>query len=286
MKIAKLFLQKQPVVSFEIFPPKPDSPFEPILSTIRELEDLGPDFISVTYGAGGTTQGRTIEIAENIKKRNDCQTESLAHLTCITNTADETEQMLLHIKNRGIENILALRGDPPVDQTVKTNKIFAKDLVEQIKKIGGFCIGAAAYPEGHPECSDRKQELEFLITKINAGVDFLITQIFFDNKYFYELQNNLEKNNITTPLSAGIMPVFAKSQIERICSLCGCTITPEIRNLMDKYGANPADMEKAGLEYACKQIEDLCNNKVRGIHLYTMNKPSLAKAIVKNTNLR
>ena len=285
MKISEFFKQKQPVVSFEIFPPKPDAPFEPILTTIRELEDLGPDFISVTYGAAGTTQGRTIEIAENIKKRNNSQTESLAHLTCITNSPEEIEQMLLHIQSRGIRNILALRGDPPVDKSVHTNKIFAKDLVEQIKKIGGFCIGAAAYPEGHPECPDREKEFNYLKDKINAGVDFLITQIFFDNTFFYDLQEKLYKSDINTPMCAGIMPVFAKSQIERICSLCGSSITSEIQAMMDKYGHNASDMQKAGLEYAVKQIDDLRQNGARGIHLYTMNKPDLAKAMVKDTGL-
>lgn len=286
MKISEFFAQKSPVVSFEIFPPKPDSPFEPIWDTIEELEDLNPDFISITYGAGGSTQVRTMEIAEKLKKRPNNQTESLAHLTCITNTPEEIEHMLLDVKERGIKNILALRGDPPQDKKTKVNKIFAKDLIEQIKKINGFCIGAAAYPEGHPECPDREQEFDYLKDKINAGVDFLITQIFFDNKFFYELREKLAQSNIDTPLSVGIMPVFARSQIERICSLCGSSIPAEIRQLMDKYGGKPDDMQKAGLEYACKQISDLKSNDIRGIHLYTMNKPALAKAMVKNTGLR
>ena len=286
MKILNFFKNKHPVVSFEIFPPKPDMPFEPILSTIRELEDLSPDYISVTYGAAGTTQGRTIEIAENIKKRKNFQTESLAHLTCITNTEEEIHEMLLHIKSRGIENILALRGDPPVDEKTKTSKFFAKNLIEHIKKVGGFCIGAAAYPEGHPECPDREKEFYYLKEKINTGVDFLITQIFFDNKFFYDLGEKLYKSNIQIPLCAGIMPIFSKNQIERICSLCGASITREVRIMLDKYNNNPIALQEAGLEYACKQIEDLYHNNVHGIHLYTMNKPLLAKAMVKNTGLR
>ena len=286
MKISDLFKKKNPVVSFEIFPPKPNAPFEPILDTITALEKLEPDFISVTYGAGGSTKGRTVEIAEHIKKRPDSTIESLAHLTCITSTAAEVDDMLQHIKSRGITNILALRGDMPADSNQPAKNIFAKDLIKRIHKIGGFCIAAAAYPEGHPECPDRAKEYEYLKEKIGTGVDFLISQIFFDNRFFYELREKMAKDNIDIPFCAGIMPVFSKSQIEHICSLCGTSIPDKVNKMMEKYGHENNDLQKAGLEYACQQIEDLCSNQVRGIHLYTMNRPLLAKSMVEDTKLR
>lgn len=286
MKISELFKTKKTVLSFEIFPPKPNAPFEPILETISELEKLEPDFISVTYGAGGSTKGRTVEIAEHIKKNPANSIESLAHLTCITNTATEVDDMLLHIKSCGITNILALRGDRPADSDLPPKKIFAKDLIKRIQKIGGFSIAAAAYPEGHPECPDRKQEYIYLKEKINTGVDFLISQIFFDNRFFYELRDKLAKDNINIPFCAGIMPVFSKSQIEHICSLCGTSIPDKVNQMMEKYGYDNNELQKAGLEYACEQISDLSANETRGIHLYTMNRPSLAKSMLQDTGLK
>ena len=285
MKINELFATKDMVVSFEVFPPKPEAPFEPILETITALEELHPDFISVTYGAAGSNRGRTMDIAEHINKTNN-KIISLAHLTSIVNTTQEIDEILTDMKDRGIQNILALRGDPPQDTTLIARETFAKDLIEQIKGHNHFGIAAAAYPEGHPECPDKKQELAYLKAKIDAGVDFLITQIFFDNAYFYDLADKLTGLNVKTPVSAGIMPVFSAKQVERICQLCGATIPEKLRQLMDKYADKPSDMQKAGLEYAYEQISDLVANGAHGIHLYTMNKPELATAMVKNTKLR
>lgn len=285
MKICELFNNKDIVVSFEVFPPKPETPFEPILETINALEKLQPDFISVTYGAAGSNRGRTLDIAEHINKTNN-KIISLAHLTSIVNTKEEIDTILTDMQNRSIENILALRGDPPQDTSITARKTFAKDLIEQIKKRNHFGIAAAAYPEGHPECPDKKQGLLYLKEKIDAGTDFLITQIFFDNAYLYDFADKLASLNITTPVSAGIMPVFSANQVNRICQLCAANIPDKLVQIMARYADNPADIQKAGLEYAYEQIDDLVANGVRGIHLYTMNKPELATAMVINTNLR
>ena len=284
MKITDYFKTKKTVVSFEIFPPKPDSPFEPILNTVDELVKLRPDYISVTYGAAGSNRGRTMDLAEHISKIDNI--DALAHLTCIIDTPNEIETILADIKNRGIENILALRGDHPQDSTAIPQKIYAKDLVSFIKKAGDFAIGGAAYPEGHPECPNKKEEFSYLLEKIDSGVDFLISQIFFDNTFLYNLQENLLANGKTLPLCAGIMPVFSAAQVNRICSMCATSIPEKLQKIMDKYADNNDDMQKAGLDYAFGQIDDLLKNDIRGIHLYTMNRPSLAIEMINNTGLK
>ncbi len=284
MKISKLFSSKKNVVSFEIFPPKPDAPFEPIISTVEALKNLDPDFISVTYGAAGSNRGRTLDLAQHIKE--DGKIASLAHLTSIVNTPEDIDIILADMKERGIQNILALRGDPPQDCCAPVRQTHAKDLVLQIKQAGNFCVGGAAYPEGHPECPDRRQELLYLQEKILAGTDFLISQIFFDNDFFYYFLERLSAAKLAIPVSAGIMPVFSGSQIRHICRLCSTSLPPKLLRLIDRYYHQPDDMQKAGLEYACQQIEDLLAHDVRGIHLYTMNKPLLATSMVKNTGLR
>jgi methylenetetrahydrofolate reductase (NADPH) len=283
MKISEIFARKTLTVSFEVFPPKPEAPFEPVLAAVDRLTALRPDFISVTYGAAGTNRGRTVEVAEHITS---CGIEALVHLTCIAGSPEETDGMLAALKERGLGNILALRGDPPAGSAILPGRVFAKGLVAQIKSFGDFCVAAAAYPEGHPECPDRGLELFYLQEKIAAGVDFLLTQIFFDNAFFYDLMEKLDKSNLKLPVSAGIMPVFSQKQIERICSLCGASIPQALRLLMDKYGHSQEDMQKAGLEYASRQIDDLIEHKARGVHLYTMNRPELAEFMVRNTKLR
>ncbi|MDR3349091.1 MAG: methylenetetrahydrofolate reductase [Acidaminococcales bacterium] len=288
MKIAEIFLRKPTTVSFEIFPPKPDAPFAPVLDAINRLSALRPDFISVTYGAAGVHRGCTMEIAEHIAA---CGIAALVHLTCIASSPKETDDILEALKERHLRNVLALRGDPPVGDPpfgypMLAGKIFAKDLVERIKSSGGFCVAAAAYPEGHPECPNRALELFYLKEKIAAGVDFLITQIFFDNAFFYGFLEELDRAAVALPVSAGIMPVFSQKQVERICALCGASIPKKLRLLMDKYGHSQDEMQKAGLEYASLQIEDLLEHNVRGVHLYTMNRPELAEFLVANTKLR
>ncbi len=283
MKIFDFFQQKPLVLSFEIFPPKPNATFEPILNTITQLEDLKPDFISVTYGAAGTNSKSTVEIAQIIKDKG--HTEPLAHLTCITNTPEQTNAIIEKMQEANIKNILALRGDYPADSTVAYRKTFAKDLIAQIKEQGDFCIAGAAYPEGHQQCPDKKLELLYLKEKIDAGADFLITQLFFENHILYEFLEKLDKLNIKIPVTPGIMPVFSKQQIEKICSLCGATIPKKIQIMIEKYGHDNKALQQAGLEYAYAQINDLIENKVCGIHLCIMNKPEMARAMVKNTKL-
>lgn len=284
MYINQFFKEKRPVVSFEIFPPKQTSAFDTIITTTKELAALKPDFISITYGAGGSTRSNTLEVAEYIKKEHNIET--LAHLTCIANTTEDIDAILDDLQARGIKNILAMRGDLPQDAPTPTVPVYARNLIEQIKKRNAFCIAAAAYPEGHTECTCIEQDILHLSKKVDAGADILITQIFFDNALLYNFQEKIAKQNIQAHLSAGIMPVFSKSQIERICSLCGASIPDKLQRILDKYGEQPAELEKAGIEFACEQIVDLCHNNIQGLHIYTMNKPHLAQALVKNTGLR
>lgn len=279
-----LFATKQPVVSFEVFPPKPTTSIETIFSTIKELQALQPDFISVTYGAGGSSRGHTIEVAEHIKKNYDIP--AIAHLTCISNTEEELEKILDELEARNLYSILALRGDVPQDSTAKVRKVFAKDLIEQVRRRKKFFVVGAAYPEGHGESDCLATDIMHLKAKVEAGTDLLITQIFFDNNLLYDFMEKIRKADIKIPVSAGIMPVFSASQIARICSMCGTSIPKEVQSMMDKYSNNPSDMEKAGLEYACRQIMDLVENKIDGVHLYTMNRPHFAEFMVKQTNLR
>jgi methylenetetrahydrofolate reductase (NADPH) len=283
MKISEIFARKATVLSFEVFPPKPEAPFEPVLAAVNGLSALRPDFVSVTYGAAGTNRGRTMEIAEHITAGG---IEALVHLTCVIGYPKETDGILAALKGRGLGNVLALRGDPPAGSAMPLGRVFAKDLVARAKAAGDFCVAAAAYPEGHPECSDRNRELFYLKEKIAAGVDFLITQIFFDNAFFYDLTEKLDRSAVELPVCAGIMPVFSQKQVERICALCGASIPKGLRLLMDRYGHSQQDMQKAGLEYAARQIDDLMEQKVRGVHLYTMNRPELAEFLVTNTKLR
>lgn len=284
MYINQFFAEKKPVVSFEIFPPKQTSAFDTIITTTKELAALQPDFISITYGAGGSTRSNTLEVAEYIKKEHNIET--LAHLTCIANTSNDIGLILDDLQARGIKNILAMRGDLPQDAPAPAVPVYARHLIEQIKKRNAFCIAAAAYPEGHTECVSIEQDILHLGQKVKAGAELLITQIFFDNALLYNFQEKIAKENIQAHLSAGIMPVFSKGQIERICSLCGASIPKKLQNLLDKYGEKPPELEKAGMEFACEQISDLCQNKIQGMHIYTMNKPYLAQALVKNTGLR
>ena len=284
MKISELFAQKQPVVSFEVFPPKPESPFETVLEAVEALHNLKPAFISVTYGAGGSTQNKTLELAQHIKEAYGI--EALAHLTCITNSPETTEKILDEIEARGLENILALRGDPPKDWNEAVYKVHATDLVKRIAARKKFFIAGAAYPEGHPEASSPKEDLQHLKEKVDAGAELLITQIAFDNDYLKCFREGVARAGITVPITAGIMPVFSASQITHISNLCGATLPPQLMAMLDKYSHNQDALQSAGIEYACRQINDLVDAGFEGIHIYTMNKPLLARAILSGTNLR
>lgn len=285
MKITELFAKKKPTISFEVFPPNELYSLDEVFSVIDELAKLKPDFISVTYGAGGSTRSRTVEIASKIKNQNHI--EALAHLTCLGATEKEIDSIVEELERNNIENILALRGDYPKDgSSVKVgNFSHSCDLIKYLKNRD-FALGGAFYPEGHQDTNDLL-DLFNLKIKVDSGVDFLISQIFFDNEQFYEFREKLKKLNIATPLIAGIMPVTNAKQIRKITSLCGCTIPEKLRKILDKYENNPKALKEAGIAYATEQIIDLMTSDIDGIHIYTMNKVEMAKKIMESiTNIR
>jgi methylenetetrahydrofolate reductase (NADPH) len=283
MKITEMIKNKKPVIAFEIFPPKPDVPLETIYEHLDQFELLRPNYISVTYGAGGSQKGRTLEIATRIKNKHNI--ESMAHFTCMGHSSQEIDKMLLSMHNNGLENILALRGDPPVnppDSVSCSNAYgYAYELVRHIRGMNNFCIGAAAYIEGHVDCRRLKDDLEHLKQKVDEGVDFLVTQLFFDNRLFYDFIDRSYAIGIRCPVSAGIMPIFKADQIKSITAKSGCSIPAKLVLMMDKYLDNPDDLRKAGVEYAALQIRDLIDSGVDGIHLYTMNRPKSTKEILE-----
>ena len=283
MKI-KEFFNNKPVISLEIFPPKPEKPIDTVLDTIDALADLKPAFISVTYGAGGSSKAHTVKIADIVK--NKYNIEALAHLTCVGSTRDDINYVLDELKKSNIENVLALRGDFPNGVSPASSGHaqykYAKDLINHIKESDDFCIGAACYPEGHIECSDKVENLKHLKLKADSGADFLITQLFFDNNLFYSFMEKLDILGVNLPVSAGIMPVINKKQIERITGLCGASLPVKFRRILGKYGDNPAALKEAGIAYATEQIIDLLSSGADGIHLYTMNRPEVARKIVSH----
>lgn len=288
MQIHKLFNKEKTIVSFEVFPPKTTVPLESIFKTTEGLQALNPDFVSITYGAAGSSSGRTLETADKVK--NTYGIEALAHLTCITSTKEDINLILDQLQENNIENILALRGDIPVGKNLQKqltpNYHYATDIITHIKSRNRFSIAAAAYPEGHMECNSLAEDTEHLQKKIAVGADFLITQVFFDNDIFCKFLERIQQAGITTPISAGIMPLLNTRQIARIISLCGASIPKALQLIINKYEHNPTDLEKAGTEYACQQIINLVDNKVDGIHLYTMNNLENSKFIIKQTGLR
>lgn len=283
MLIKDIYANDRTVYSLEVFPPRPDFPLDTIYATLDQLKTLQPDFISVTYGAGGSSRGRTVEIAGYI--RDVCHTESMAHLTCVSHTRNEISDMLEKLKVTGIHNVLALRGDLPHAETTNQSGSmgdfpYAKDLIDFIRDNDTFSLGAAAYPEGHPESIGFEDDLVHLKEKVDAGVDFLITQLFLDNRYFYEFIETIRRIGIKIPVSAGIMPVL-NPNIQRIISLSNATVPKGLQDILDKYGQDPMAMEAAGIDYAVGQIESLKAFGVDGIHLYTMNKPEQTRRILK-----
>ena len=282
MRTADLFNNKK-VLSLEIFPPRRTAPIDTIYHTLDELQGLNPDFISVTYGAGGSeTNTATLEIASAIK--NDYGIESVAHLPCINLTKNEVLDMLAGFKQAGVENLLALRGDINPDITPRQDFRYASDLVSFIKENGDFNIIGACYPEGHSECPNLADDMRNLKIKVDAGTDQLITQLFFDNNYFYSFRERASIAGINVPIQAGIMPVVNKKQIERMVSLCGVQLPKKFITMMERYEHNPLAMRDAGIAYAVDQIVDLMAQDVDGIHLYTMNNPYIAKKIYAAIN--
>lgn len=281
MFIRDILKRKQPAISFEIFPPKPETPIETVFDTIGELRKLAPDFISVTYGAGGSSRERTAEIASAV--RNRWGLNSLAHLTGIGSTPPEVEQVLETLEHEGVKNILALRGDPrPEGGTPDSPFHFASDLIRYVRRghFSDFSIGAAAYPEGHPECGSLEADISRLKEKEDAGADFLITQLFFDNETFFSFMEKVRAAGVTIPVIAGVMPVLNARQIGRIVSLCGASIPPKFARIMSRYESSPEALAEAGLAYATEQIIDLLSWGAEGIHLYTMNRPDVAERIM------
>lgn len=283
MYIRDLFNRK-PVISLEVFPPKPDAPLDNVLKVIEEVQDLKPDFISVTYGAGGNSRAYTVEIADIVKNRYNI--EALAHLTCVGSTKEDILNLAKQLKNKNIKNILALRGDLPQNQDKNIPTIvdyqYAQDLINELKPAGDFCLGAACYPEGHLESQSLNQDIKNLKAKVDSGADFLITQLFFNNKVFYDFLEKIDILGISCPISAGIMPVINKNQIERITNLCGATLTPKFKKILEKYEHKPEALKEAGVFYATEQIIDLLANGVDGVHLYGMNRPEVVKQIFTN----
>lgn len=281
MKIKDVFKNKGVSFSFEVFPPKATSPVSTIYSTLEELKDLNPDFISVTYGAGGSLTGnRTLELSELVKEKYNI--EALAHLTCIGATKDQIKYILDDFKEHNIENILALRGDIKAGENISGDFKYASDLIKFIRDNGDFNIAAACYPEGHVKGRNLDVDMEHLKLKEEAGASHFISQLFFDNNHFYNFLEKKEKYNIKAPIEAGIMPVINKKQIERIGSLCGVEIPQKFIKIMEKYEHDQNALRDAGIAYAVEQIVDLISSGVDGIHLYTMNNPYVAKKITNS----
>jgi len=290
MKVCEIIRQKKQaqkcLLSFEIFPPKPQNNFD-IIPIADKLAQLLPDFISVTYGAGGSTQDKTIEIAGMIKEK--YQIETIAHLTCISFTKDQIENAANELKKTQIENILALRGDLPNDPDFRfpTPLHFehANDLVRFLNSKYKFCFGGAFYPEGHPENKDLDKELKFTLKKIDSGMEFLISQLFFKNENFYRARTRIRESGYNTPLIAGILPIVSAPQIERIANLTGCELPDSVKEILERNKNNPEALKEEGLEYTANQINDLLENNVDGIHIYTMNNPTITKRLLEKTRL-
>ncbi|MBR1863574.1 MAG: methylenetetrahydrofolate reductase [Ruminococcus sp.] len=276
MKTSELF-NNRPTLSFEVFPPKSDTPIESIYKTIDGLAPLEPDFISVTYGAGGSGNNATIGICAMIKEKYGI--EPVAHLACINLTRDKVVSELEEMKKAGIENVLALRGDINPSIPPKEDFRYASELVRLIKKNGDINILGACYPEGHPEAPNIVEDIRHLKEKVDAGCSQLVTQLFFDNEDFYSFREKTAIAGINVPIEAGIMPVTNKKQIERMVTLCHAKLPKKFVTIMEKYEHDPVAMRDAGIAYAVSQIVDLIANDVDGIHLYTMNNPYIAEKI-------
>lgn len=282
MKLMHTLKQDTLSLSFEVFPPKQDAAFDSVKKATEEIAKLRPAFISVTYGAGGGTSKYTLDIAKNIKDQYNVQT--LAHLTCVSSTRETVHQKIKEIKAAGIENIMALRGDIPADMDLSHQETWAYhhaiDLIRELKESGtDFCIGGACYPEKHPESANQKEDIRFLKEKVDAGCEFLTTQMFFDNNIMYNFLYRIREKGITVPVVAGIMPVTNVKQIKRITSMSGTYLPERFKAIVDRFGDNPAAMKQAGVIYATEQIIDLIANGVNHIHVYSMNKPEIAAGI-------
>ncbi|RMF85650.1 MAG: methylenetetrahydrofolate reductase [NAD(P)H] [Nitrospinota bacterium] len=284
MKIRDLLQQSKQSFSFEFFPPKNDSGFEELYKTIGLLKQLHPTFVSVTYGAGGSTRRKTIELVARIK--HEIQIESMAHLTCVGSTREEIDAILTEIQKRGIENVLALRGDPPrgAQSFVPTPGGFryANELVAFIRQKYDFCIGVAGYPEGHQESPSLQQDLENLKRKVDAGGDFIITQLFFDNRFYFDFVERARRIGITIPIIPGIMPIINFGQIKRFTEMCGASIPSPLLHRLEAIQEDREAVEAYGIEYATLQCQELLANGAPGIHFYTLNRSKATWQIFQN----
>ena len=285
MKLINLLKSEKLSLSFEVFPPKVSSSFESVKTATEEIAKLKPSFMSVTYGAGGGTSKYTLSIAKNIKELYNVPT--LAHLTCVSSTEETVKDMITHMQEAGIENVMALRGDltPEMEGQDRSRWHYkhAIDLVRQLKESGAdFCIGGACYPEVHPESANQKEDIKYLKEKVDAGCEFLTTQMFFDNNLLYNFLYKIREAGITVPIIPGIMPITNANQIERSLKLSGSYVPQRFKSIVDKFGADPAAMKQAGIAYATDQIIDLYANGITNVHVYSMNKPDVAGKIKKN----
>lgn len=282
--IRQKFKEKKPLLSFEVFPPKKDGDFDSVYGTLDELSRLSPDFISVTYGAGGSKSRKTIEIASYIQKT--LGISALAHLTCVGFREQDLADICADLKAAGINNVLALRGDRPKDMTDEQYEsrefYYASEMIRYLKSETNLQIAAACYPEKHFEALSMEADINNLKEKVEAGTDFLITQLFLDNAYFYRFKERARTAGIRVPICAGIMPITTAKQLGTTVSLSGSSIPKELSDIIANFGDSPEDMRKAGIDYAVRQIRDLKENGVDGIHLYTMNKSKVAQEIVGN----
>lgn len=285
MKISNLLFGDNLSLSFEVFPPKTDTAMESVKFATEEIAKLSPSFMSVTYGAGGGTSKYTLDIAKNIKEQYGVPT--VAHLTCVSSTRETVREKIQEMKNFGIENVMALRGDltPELMEKEKSNWVFrhAIDLIHEIKESGAdFCIGGACYPEVHPESKNQTEDIKYLKEKVEAGCSFLTTQMFFDNNLLYNFLYKIREAGITVPVIPGIMPITNANQIERAIKLSGSFMPQRFKNLLDKFGHSPDAMKQAGIVYATDQIIDLFANGIKNVHVYSMNKPDVAEKILNN----
>ncbi|MBT9814217.1 methylenetetrahydrofolate reductase [NAD(P)H] [Catenibacterium mitsuokai] len=281
MKIIDLLNEDKVTLSFEVFPPKTSSRYENVLKAAEKIASLNPNFMSVTYGAGGGTSAHTVALAKDIHEKYGV--EVMAHLTCVSSTKEHVESMVEQFKENGIENIMALRGDIPSDGKVGEDYQYACQLIKELKEKGDFCIGAACYPEGHVESPSIKEDIQHLKEKVEAGADFLTTQMFFDNNVFYNFLYKIKEAGIDVPVVAGIMPITNAKQVSRAVQMSGTSIIPyHFKMMVDAFGDNPEIMKQAGIIYASEQIIDLIANGVKHIHVYTMNKPDVAEGIMNN----
>ena len=284
MKIKDLLNQDKLSLSFEVFPPKTETGFESVKTATEEIAKLRPAFMSVTYGAGGGTSKYTLDIAQNIKKAYGVPT--LAHLTCVSSSKATVHEKIAQMKAAGIENVMALRGDIPAGMENADRSAWdyqhAVELVHELKAAGDFCIGGACYPEVHPESACQKADIAYLKAKVEAGCDFLTTQMFFDNNLLYNFLYKIREAGITVPVVPGIMPITNANQVERAIKLSGSFMPQRFKSIVDKFGNDPLAMKQAGIAYATDQIIDLYANGIKNVHVYSMNKPEVAEKIQSN----